>query len=100
MYGKVICYQVHYTRPSVQDCTPVLRVRVSTVPRAGLCNRREMHNAHAQTNGLASVANVSALMLYPSNQTFSWENEVKRSGFSQLAKTNVYLYYLCSTAVQ
>ena len=53
-----------------------------------------MHSAHAQTDGLASVANVSALMLYPSviNQTFSCKNEVKRSGCSRPAKTNVYLY--------
>ena len=51
-----------------------------------------MHNAYAQTDGLASVANVSALMLYPSviNKTFSWKILVKRSGCSQ--PTNIYVY--------
>ena len=93
---------VHYTLHSVQDCTIATRGRVSTVPHAGLRNRREMHNVHAQADGLASVANVSALLLHPSviNQTFSWQHLVKRSDCSQATKIYVYLHFVCRTTIQ
>ncbi len=71
------------------------------MPHAGRRARREMRNAHAQTDGLASVANVSALMLYPSviNQTFPWNklSETLRLFVDRqhISPRQISRFYLC-----